>query len=864
MTDRPGPRRPPRPARPSARQERRPAPDRPRPPRRSGAADDDDVFVAEAAPASPDPDEAARGTASGHGTDAVEADGVELDGAARGTALAGTDVDDSEVVGGDTSAEAPDAGGRARPRPRRRRPAGFGALGRLGPAGWVVALVVALDLAATRHLLRLVTWPNDLPFHLSMVDWATGRWQAGQIPTDGWYPRLSGGLPQFHLYQSLPHVLTGALGTIIGPERAVHLVLWLLVGTWPVAVYVGARALGLSRPGAAGAAVVAPLVRSATGYGFEPFSYLWLGNGLWSQAWGMWTAPLALGWSARAVREGARYGRAVAAVALTVAFHLPTAWFVLLAIGLWAVVRPSAWRRSLPRVVGLGALSAIASAWVLVPFLVDRWAANDSSFNGEGHFADSFGARRVFGWFFAGDVIDAGRLPVLSAVAGAGLCVALVRWRRAGHGGREVVAIVAASLVLFVGRDPFGPLISLLPGSSQVFLHRYVATLQLGLVLAVGVAADAAFGWWRTSDASVARPLLVRVGLAVVVVAAVLVGPVRSTDRLLASDRSAVDQQIPWDRSTGRDLAELVAIAEARGGGRVSAGRLYGAGRTFRVGGAPVPIWLADLPVDSIGFTLRVSALAADLETYLDDRSVADLDAFGVRYVLVARGTAPPDGTWFVAARGDVQLWEVPGDGLVSAVDLLAPAVEVSTSELAAVLLPLMRAQGGSPTAVQQVHLDRRSPVVEATASAAGADRPGTVTLGVEDLDGGRLSATTEFARPGALVVKANWHPRWHATVDGKEVPVVAVAPTWLAVPVPAGEHRVELRYEPWGGTWFLGPLAVLAVAAGASWSRRSARSSGSKARATGDRDGDETFDGSDEGPGGDRLPARVAAERES
>lgn len=698
---------------------------------------------------------------------------------------------------------------------------------RVGPTGGIVGMVVAIDLVATRHLLRLVTWPNDLPFHVSMVDWATGRFRAGQVPTDGWYPRLSGGLPQFHLYQSLPHVLTGALGTAVGSQRAVHLTLWLLVGTWPLAVYLGARALGLSRSGAAGAAVVAPLVRSATGYGFEHFSYLWLGNGLWSQAWGMWTAPLALGWSARAVREGRRFGRAVAATALTVAFHLPTAWFVLLAIGLWVVVRPSEWRRRTPRAVGLGVLSALASAWVLVPFLVDRWASNDSSFNGEGHFADSFGARRVFGWFFAGDVIDAGRLPVLSAVAGAGLLIALVHWRHARRGEREVVALVAASLILFVGRDPFGPLIAALPGSSQVFLHRYVATLQLGLVLGVGVAVQAAVGWWHASPAVAARPVALRLALVMLVIGALVVGPVRSTDRLLARDRAAVTDQEDWDRSAGNDLAELVAIANARGGGRISAGRLYGAGRTFRVGGAPVPIWLADLPVDSIGFTLRVSALSADLETYLDDASVADLDAFGVRFVLVPRGAAPPAGTWFVASRGDVQLWEVPGDGLVSAVDLLAPAQQVSHSDLAAVLVPLMRSQGGSPTGVRQVRLDGRSPVVEATAAEAGPDRPGAVVVKREALDAGRLSVESDFTRAGAVVVKANWHPRWHATVDGAPVSVVMVAPTWLAIPVPAGRHAVELSYKPWGGTWALGPLAVAAVVAGIWWSHRSMRRSG-------------------------------------
>ena len=37
------------------------------------------------------------------------------------------------------------------------------------------------------------------------------------------------------------------------------------------------------------------LLVSVTGYGYESFSYTWLGNGLWSQEWGMFLLPLAWG-----------------------------------------------------------------------------------------------------------------------------------------------------------------------------------------------------------------------------------------------------------------------------------------------------------------------------------------------------------------------------------------------------------------------------------------------------------------------------------------------------------------------------------------------------------------------------------------
>jgi hypothetical protein len=56
------------------------------------------------------------------------------------------------------------------------------------------------------------------------------------------------------------------------------------------------------------------------------------------------------------------------------------------------------------------------------------------------------------------------------------------------------------------------------------------------------------------------------------------------------------------------------------------------------------------------------------------------------------------------------------------------------------------------------------------------------------------LSVTTD--RPALLVVADNWFPAWHATVDGAEAPVLRAYHTLRAVPVPAGQHQVVMRYQ--------------------------------------------------------------------
>jgi hypothetical protein len=57
-----------------------------------------------------------------------------------------------------------------------------------------------------------------------------------------------------------------------------------------------------------------------------------------------------------------------------------------------------------------------------------------------------------------------------------------------------------------------------------------------------------------------------------------------------------------------------------------------------------------------------------------------------------------------------------------------------------------------------------------------------------------RLSVETD--RPALLVVAENWYPAWKARVSGEEAPVLRANHTLRAVPIPAGRHEVEFRYE--------------------------------------------------------------------
>ncbi len=81
-------------------------------------------------------------------------------------------------------------------------------------------------------------------------------------------------------------------------------------------------------------------------------------------------------------------------------------------------------------------------------------------------------------------------------------------------------------------------------------------------------------------------------------------------------------------------------------------------------------------------------------------------------------------------------------------------------------------------------------------------------------------------ASPALLVVADNWYPAWRARVDGEEAPVLRANHTLRAVPVPAGEHRVEMTYDSvvlersgWASVVTL--VLLLGVAGGSFWRGR-------------------------------------------
>jgi hypothetical protein len=183
-----------------------------------------------------------------------------------------------------------------------------------------------------------------------------------------------------------------------------------------------------------------------------------------------------------------------------------------------------------------------------------------------------------------------------------------------------------------------------------------------------------------------------------------------------------------------------------------------------------------------------------------DDESLRVLGLLGVTDVIQPPSEPPVPG-WSISYDGaDARLYENPHALPRAWVVAGQRTVAGEDAALDAILDPAFDA--------------RRTAVVERPVAGLGDDpaEGGEAQILRYEPDRVELSATADRR---ALVVLSDVHfPGWHATVDGREVPIERVDYLLRGVPVDAGTHRIELTYRPasWRIGWIVSALAALGL----------------------------------------------------
>jgi hypothetical protein len=195
--------------------------------------------------------------------------------------------------------------------------------------------------------------------------------------------------------------------------------------------------------------------------------------------------------------------------------------------------------------------------------------------------------------------------------------------------------------------------------------------------------------------------------------------------------------------------------------------------------------------------------------------SPAQLELNGVRWIILPEDGRAPRGSRRVATRGDLELRRIEaGTGYLEVVVSVGPPIEADSENLAEKMKPLLHRSTLGNRRLPTVSFNGEpaaSPTVRRGTEVTGF--PGTVLQESVALDDGWFRGVIDARRPAVVMVKASYHPRWRATVDGKPADTQFVAPSFVGVKVPAGAHVVQFEYKSYPSYIWLFLLSGLGIA---------------------------------------------------
>jgi hypothetical protein len=461
---------------------------------------------------------------------------------------------------------------------------------------------------------------------------------------------------------------------------------------------------------------------------------------------------------------------------------------------------------------------------VIVPLLDQReWAATNELLQGTG-LANGYGAGRVLGWLVSGQLLDHGRLPVVTLFAGLGLALACARCMRDAN-ARALVAVLAVGLLLSFGRTTFGALVDVIPGHSDIFFRRFMMGVQLAALLLAGRGAAWSAGviwnaltratlgpglrWPRIVAAHKPVPPTVAMAAAVLVLAPAWL-------QLGAYDRhnaAAITAQRRADTRQGAQLGGLIALVKDTGVGRVYAGMPSNWGMSFTVGVVPVFKYLDSRDVNEVGYTLRTASLMTAPEYFFDERNPSDYQLFGIHYLIIPSGYRPPVPAHLVLRAGRYSLWTT-GTAHSVHIGRTVGVFTANRTNLGVRTISLLHSRLAQRSEYLRVAFDRADDHPRPLHADPREASPGDVITETDDLNQGVVAITARLRQPGVAVLSASFDPGWTAIVDGHARPTQMVAPALVATAIPAGTHTIEFRYRGFRGYPLLFALCGLTLTA--------------------------------------------------
>lgn len=660
-------------------------------------------------------------------------------------------------------------------------------------AAVLIASVIGLSPELTISRIDL----NDNVMHYPLIADMVQTMEHGGNPFDGWSPEWVLGYPVMRTYQPLGHFIVAltyfALFKSVSLMTVFVWVRFLSVALLPLTFFITARLLSLPRLTAAAAALLTPFISTPGLYGLEYGSYLWAGSGLFTQAIATHFALLAIGFAYIAIRRGRGLALTGLLLGLTFLAHFIYGYIAALTVCLLAVMPDSESRAvRIGRTIWVGAIAFLVSAFELAPLLLDSPIINHSRWENPWKW-DSFGASQVVKWLFSGELLDHGRLPILTSLA---LCGVAFYWRdrvikHLKFPARTFVLLGAALWILmFFGRPFWGPALSLLGVSPDMQLHRVLGGAQIFLIFAAAIGLASV---WR----ELAR---VHVALAALVTAVLLFPMVKERGQYLQNNRTWGETNLASYNGNRQFIDSAVNIAKDRGG-RAFAGIPLLWGGKFKIGDVPFYSFLSVARQPALSFMYHSMSLTSEIMTRFSDSSPDEFRLFNIKTVIAPVNVLLPSFLSQIELDGPFRVMAAPGDGYFDVVDVFY-AVKTTKFDFYDI----------NDRWLQSAWVGRRQHLLldffgDADPSFAHLDPnaalppapsfpfPGAVLSSTQD--GQTYRAQVDAMRQSFVLFKQTWHKNWKALVDGQPVKTVMLSPGFVGIPVKAGRHTIECRYEP-------------------------------------------------------------------
>jgi hypothetical protein len=179
------------------------------------------------------------------------------------------------------------------------------------------------------------------------------------------------------------------------------------------------------------------------------------------------------------------------------------------------------------------------------------------------------------------------------------------------------------------------------------------------------------------------------------------------------------------------------------------------------------------------------------------------LDLLNVRYAIVPTQVGPDQGTLRRFKESHPTVYSDDRVEVVENRDALPRAWIVHSTQKATPQEALKLLETGEVDPRKTALLEGSLP------DLAKPDDISNDRASVTDYENDRIQVRTSTDAAGLLVLSEVYYPAWKAYVDGEPVPVRRADQLLRAVPIPAGDHTVEMRYE---SGWLRAGMAISSV----------------------------------------------------